>query len=396
MSLPTDMALLTEKYGRLEAQLEVQEQKSRIKELEQKVNNLEADKRLSAQNSDVQALQLAMPTSSLDTALRAEIAQLQRQIAARDVTIAKLDTKVSRLFEVLAELPTGLRELASKLESKIEQGVAGALDTGRELTAQTADEEHEPQKDPTSSLSITDTEKPDSRPASPPKSFYGDMSPTPLQGSTKPNPPTISAFTSTLPPQSDNVVQRPHMEHGSRSELAPNVSIAETNKSDQPFPASQPKAYQGDVRSRPNTPSGSTPAKLPADSSSEPTASSQLNYAQALQAPRNKQKEQISQRSNSSFGPGRPRGRGGYGGIQLRRSVRPGEPERLGGSAGCGGSDNSRGRKDEDWGKPEKVADYFGTGSTSRSTDQASASVGKSVSSKNIGQMQDTKAWGKR
>lgn len=275
------MALLTEKYARLEAQLEVQEQKSRIKELEQEVNNLKADKRPSAQNSGEQALQLAMPTGSSDSALRAETAQLQRQIA-------KLDTKVSSLFEVLAELPTGLRELATHLESKIEQGVAGALDIGRELTVQAADEEHEPQKEPTSSLSITDNQKPESP------------------------------------------------------------------------PASQPKAYQGDVRSRPDTPSESTPAKFSADSSSDPTAS----YAQMLQTPHNKQslrrarvnqaaipfthanlsakksaeqqlppeaqKQQISQRSNSSFAFRRPRPRGSHRVLQ-ERSVSTGKRIVIGG-----------------------------------------------------------------
>lgn len=147
------MALLTEKMARLEAQnarleaqIVIKEQNSRIKELEQKVNKLEIDKRLSAQNSDEQALQLAKPISSSGSALRAHNAQLQRQIAARDATIAKQETEVSRLLEVLAGLPTGLRALATHLESKIEQGVAGALDIGRELTVQAAERSMSPKE----------------------------------------------------------------------------------------------------------------------------------------------------------------------------------------------------------------------------------------------------------
>ena len=138
MSLPTDVALLTEKNARLEAQnarleaqMVIKEQNSRIKELEQKVNNLEIDKRLSAQNSDEQALQLAKPTGSSDSALRAHNAQLQKQIAARDATIAKQETEISRLLGVLAGLRTRLIELATHFESKVEQGVAGALDIGQ-------------------------------------------------------------------------------------------------------------------------------------------------------------------------------------------------------------------------------------------------------------------------
>lgn len=62
-------------------------------------------------------------------------------------------------------------------------------------------------------------------------------------------------------------------------------------------------------------------------------------------------------------------------------------------------ADDSERQRKEDRGKPEKKADNFATGST----DQASASTGKSVSSKDMGEIKDSiwekgdaEAWGKR
>ena len=83
-----------EKTARLEAQLEAaqlekeqQKSASRIKELEQEIDILKADMRLSAGKLDGQAVQnqAVESTSSSDAVLRAELAQMQKQIAEKDM-----------------------------------------------------------------------------------------------------------------------------------------------------------------------------------------------------------------------------------------------------------------------------------------------------------------------
>ncbi|KAL9069114.1 MAG: hypothetical protein Q9161_005761 [Pseudevernia consocians] len=83
-----------EKTARLEAQLEAAQLEkeqlksaSRIKELEQEIDILKADMRLSAGKPDGQAVQnqAVESTGSSDAVLRAELAQMQKQIAEKDM-----------------------------------------------------------------------------------------------------------------------------------------------------------------------------------------------------------------------------------------------------------------------------------------------------------------------
>lgn len=167
-------ALLLEKTSRLEAQLEVQHQKTRIKELEQKVHALEEDKRLSARKPDNQPLQPAMATSSSDPALRDEIAQLHATIAERDETVSALLTVVRKYHERLNQMSGGLREAAAEIESKQDEVfrdipgyvVAAIHNRNRQSATETAAEEHQPRKESKTKVSVTDTDN--SKPSSTP------------------------------------------------------------------------------------------------------------------------------------------------------------------------------------------------------------------------------------
>ncbi|KAF6231987.1 hypothetical protein HO173_009824 [Letharia columbiana] len=125
MSLQTDMqGLIAEKMARLEAQLEVERQKSRIKDLEQKVHTLEVEKGLSAQKADDQALRPAMPTGIPDFILRDKIDRLETQLEAKNTKIAQQEEEVSALLEKVRtyrEVKIHVREATTLFGSKLDE-----------------------------------------------------------------------------------------------------------------------------------------------------------------------------------------------------------------------------------------------------------------------------------
>lgn len=172
MSLQTDMqGLIAEKMARLEAQLEVERQKSRIKDLEQKVHTLEVEKGLSAQKPDDQALRPAVTTGIPDFILQDKIETLETQLEAKNTKIAQQAEEVSALLEkvriyreVCSEVAAKLREAATLLESNLDEDdddivredAAFQGENGESMAGATA-EEHELQKELTPRVSVNNT-----------------------------------------------------------------------------------------------------------------------------------------------------------------------------------------------------------------------------------------------
>lgn len=214
MSFHTDTTALNGRIVRLEAQLDVQQQKSasRIKELEQEVNRLEVDKRLSAAKPDGQGIQVAINTGFSD-ALRAEISQLQKKIAAKDAVIAVKDATIAAKDATIKQR----EEEASGLLRKIRATMATAIqDVDGVLMTKVIAEENEPREELTLGVPVTDTGKPaESFSASSPKRFQGDIRTrphTPPIGSTPTNIPVESAprKIDTLQPAHSQALRRPH------------------------------------------------------------------------------------------------------------------------------------------------------------------------------------------
>ena len=161
MSLHADSQVLLgekEKTARLEAQLEAAQLEkeqlksaSRIKELEQEIDILKADMRLSAGKPDGQAVQdlVVESTSSSYAVLRAELAQMQKQIAAKDKMIATKDA-------IIAQQGVKNYALLGNLRKYSESMTVFAQKVAKDIAAA---KQHEAPEGLTFRITITDSNK---------------------------------------------------------------------------------------------------------------------------------------------------------------------------------------------------------------------------------------------
>lgn len=223
MSLSTNMQTLIEEKSLLQAQLEVQEQNSaaRIRELEQKVNTLEVHKRMSARKPDDQAVQPAMPTSSSDPDLRAEIAQLRGQGSELLGMVRKYDEVFDKVEKGFTASAAALRSTKKEEFDKLSKSVVEAIHNRDSHPSQ----EHQPQKESKASLSVANTEN--SKPSStPPTKGFGAEVPF------RPNPvPPATPFkfqdnspTAPSQPTCAGALQKPREEAQRKPRVNPNVA----------------------------------------------------------------------------------------------------------------------------------------------------------------------------
>ena len=257
MSFQDDFeALLVEKSVRL-AQLEIQDLKSatRVKELEQELNTLKADKRPSAERLDGQ---VGVFTSSSEPTPRAEIVQLQDQIAAKDATIEERGKEVTALLAIVTryreafghDFVSGFVELSTSIgtfmQSKLDEGhdelpkaiTAAVENMKRELRAEAATKERELSKGQTAEeMPVTETDK--------------------------------------------------SAEHQPQKEQTSRLSNTAGEKSAEPVRTPPPEGTQVGIQTRTHTPV-LTQVSSPAYTASVSTSSSQPSYSQAVQTPREK------------------------------------------------------------------------------------------------------------
>lgn len=222
MSLYSDReALLIEKNARLEAQLEVAQLQVQLGKAQLEIQQLksaarikELEQQLSAGKPESQAAQPVISTAQSDPALRADITQLQEQVAERDEWASALLDIIRVHSELFKNLPTGYGEAAASIESRLGKNfdklpramVAAIEDIDREQTTKAADAEREPTKQLTHKVSITDTNNSievELPLVSPPKRVRGDSLTRPHTASQEMTPAKLAADSPkpTAPPQ---------------------------------------------------------------------------------------------------------------------------------------------------------------------------------------------------
>ena len=160
MSSQTDIKARDAKIARLEALLEIHQQRSasevnaliqKLATLEAEVTTLELEKRLSPTKPKDPAPQPTASTGSPDPALQAEISRLQSEIAVKDAAIAAKDA-------IIAARIRSERDLITTIDNFKGASTAWTKEATRALEAEAALKEDQSSKEVTPEISITDTD----------------------------------------------------------------------------------------------------------------------------------------------------------------------------------------------------------------------------------------------